>query len=279
MVGKIRTKLTAPVNHWWHATLYVSPRGLTTTTIPYEGRLFEMEFDFIEHELAIRTSDGGSATIELAPRSVADFYGELMSTLAALGIDVKIWTQPVELPVDAIPFPDDRKHASYDPEYVGRLFRILTGVHTALSEFRGEFIGKSSPVHFFWGSFDLAVTRFSGRRAPERAGMDSITREGYSHELTSCGFWPGGTWYTGAVVPEPVFYAYAAPEPEGFAQASVRPEAAAYSTEFSEFMLPYHEIRRLDDPGKAITEFARSTYVAAADLAGWDRAANERPKD
>ena len=276
IVGKIRTKMTAPVNHWWHATLYVSPRGLTTSAIPYEGGLFEMEFDFLDHELAIKVSDGGAAAVKLAPRSVADFYSELMSTLRTLGIDVEIWAQPVEIPVDAIPFPDDHQHDSYDPEHVGRLFRILTGVHTVLSQFRGEFIGKSSPVHFFWGSFDLAVTRFSGRRAPEQEGMDSVTREGYSHELTSCGFWPGGAWYTGAVVAEPVFYAYAAPAPDGFAQASVKPGAAAYSTEFSEFMMPYDEIRALADPGKAIVQFARRTYVAAADLGDWDRESIER---
>ena len=235
-----------------------------------------MEFDFLDHELAIKVSDGGAAAVKLAPRSVADFYSELMSTLRTLGIDVEIWAQPVEIPVDAIPFPDDHQHDSYDPEHVGRLFRILTGVHTVLSQFRGEFIGKSSPVHFFWGSFDLAVTRFSGRRAPEQEGMDSVTREGYSHELTSCGFWPGGAWYTGAVVAEPVFYAYAAPAPDGFAQASVKPGAAAYSTEFSEFMMPYDEIRALADPGKAIVQFARRTYVAAADLGDWDRESIDR---
>jgi len=171
IVGKIRTKMTAPVNHWWHATLYVSPRGLTTFAIPYQGGVFEMDFDFLDHELAIRVSDGGAVAVKLAPRSVADFYSDLMSTLQTLGIDVEIWTQPMEIPVDAIRFPDDHQHDSYDPEHIGRLFRILTGVHTALSEFRGEFIGKSSPVHFFWGSFDLAVSRFSGRRAPEQEGM------------------------------------------------------------------------------------------------------------
>ncbi len=276
MVGKIRTKLSAPINHWWHATLYVSPRGLTTTAIPYRDRLFEIEFDFLAHELAIRDSDGGTASVEMAPRSVADFYGDLMASLEGLGIEVEIWPQPVEIPTDAIPFPEDDKHASYDPEYVERLHRILIGVNGALSRFRGDYLGKSSPVHFFWGSFDLAITRFSGRRAPEQEGLDPVTREGYSHELTSCGFWPGGAWYTGAVIPEPVLYAYAAPQPEGFSAATVKPSEAAYSTEFSEFMVPYDEIRALPDPAQAIYDFAESTYAAGADLGNWDREALER---
>jgi len=278
MVGKIRTALTPPINHWWHSTLYVSPRGLTTTAIPYRDRLFEMEFDFLADELAIRVSDGNRATVALVPRTVADFYGDLMSTLAALGIEVEIWPQPVEIPFDAIPFPDDDRHASYDRDSVLRFFRILTGVHTALSRFRNDFLGKQSPVHFFWGSFDLAITRFSGRRAPAREGADAVTREGYSHECSSVGFWPGGAWYTGAIVPEPVFYAYAAPQPEGFAGATVKPTAAAYDTDFSEFILPYDAVRTLDDPGAAILDFARTTYAAAAELGRWDRDALERAR-
>jgi hypothetical protein len=270
IVGKIRLELSPFENHWWHSTLYVSPRGLTTAAIPYGAGLFEIRFDFVDHNLIIETSDGTAKTVRLRPRSVADFYGEVMAALASLGIDVRIYHMPVEVP-HPIPFDQDTTHASYDPEYVRRFRRILMSASTALREFRGRFIGKSSPVHFFWGSFDLAVTRFSGRRAPEREGADAVTQEAYSHEVISAGWWPGS-----GDVTAPAFYAYAAPEPQGLSQQHVRPERAFYSPQLSEFLLMYDDVRTAESPRADLMAFLQSTYEAAANLAHWDRESLER---
>jgi Family of unknown function (DUF5996) len=265
IVGKIRTKLSPPVNHLWHCTLYVTPRGLTTSGIPYNGRIFEMEFDFIDHRLAIRTSDGLRQSLQLTARSVADFYRELMTTLRQMGIEVKIWTIPQEVQ-NPIPFDQDREHTSYDSGYANRFWRILVQADAVFKEFRGRFLGKCSPVHFFWGSFDLAVTRFSGRRAPERPGADPITREAYSHEVISHGFWPGGGPIKGAA-----FYSYTAPGPNGLDKKSPRPQAAFYSNQMSEFLLMYDDVRNAANPRSALLDFAQSTYEAGAELANWNR--------
>lgn len=265
IVGKVRLALCAPVNHWWEVPLYVNARGLTTSPIPYPGGIFEVEFDFINHQLVIQTSQNTSKTLALAPRSVADFYRDFMAALAALGIAVKIWKMPVEIP-DPIPFDQDTVHASYDPEYANRFWRILVCCDSIFKEFRAAFIGKVSPVHFFWGSFDLAVTRFSGRRAPERPGADSMTREAYSHEVISGGFWPGGGEIKG-----PAFYAYAAPEPPGFAQHPISPKKAFYHPQLKEFLLMYDDVRRAYSPRGALLEFLQTTYDAGADLGHWNR--------
>jgi Family of unknown function (DUF5996) len=270
VVGKIRLAQTPLINHWWNVPLYVSARGLTTSAMPYDARSFEIEFDFIDHRLLITCSDGATKTLPLTPRSVADFYREVMAALDDLDIKVKIWTMPVEIP-DPIPFEQDQQHASYDPEYANRFWRTLAQVDKVFTQFRSRFIGKSSPVHFFWGSFDLAVTRFSGRRAPERVGADSITREAYSHEVISHGFWPGS-----AASPAAAFYSYTAPEPAGLSLEPVRPAAAFYSKEMSEFFLPYDEVRKENAPEDALMEFMQSTYEAGARLANWDRGALER---
>jgi len=270
IVGKIRLALSPHVNHWWEVPLYVNARGLTTSPVPYEGGIFEIRFDFIDHKLLIETSDGGTRSLALRPQAVAGFYAEFMAALASLGVHAKIWTMPVEVP-DPIAFEQDRAHAAYDPEYANRFFRILVSVDTVFKEFRGRFIGKSSPIHFFWGSFDMAVTRFSGRRAPERPGADAMTREAYSHEVSSAGFWPGGGAITDAA-----FYAYAAPEPAGFAASAVRPAAAFYSAQMSEFFLMYDEVRAADSPEATLLEFLQSTYEAAAERGNWDRAALEK---
>ncbi len=214
IVGKVRMALSPRVNHWWEVPLYVTARGLTTSPIPYDSGVLEIQFDFLAHALTAQTSTGGAKTLPLTPCAVADFYAELMKSLQALGVTVKIWPMPVEIP-NPIRFEQDRVHASYDPEYANRFWRVLVCADTIFKEFRARFTGKSSPVHFFWGSFDLAVTRFSGRRAPERPGADAMTREAYSHEVISAGFWPG----TGDI--DALFYSYAAPEPPGFAQAPV----------------------------------------------------------
>jgi len=271
IAGKVRLALSPHVNHWWETPLYVCARGLTTSPVPYEGGIFEIIFDFIAHEVRIETNGGAVKRLELRPQTVADFYAEFMAALAALGIQVKIWTMPVEVP-GPIAFERDRTHAAYDREYAGRFFRILVSADSVFKTFRARFLGKSSPVHFFWGSFDLAVTRFSGRRAPERPGADAMTREAYSHEVISGGFWPGG----GAVT-DPAFYAYAAPEPPGFAAAAVRPAAAFYHAQMSEYLLMYDEVRRADAPERVLLEFLQSTYEAGAELGRWDRAAFERP--
>jgi hypothetical protein len=270
IVGKVRLALTPNINHWWGVPLYVNSLGLTTSAIPYAGGNFEIQFDFVHHLLVIRTSNDAILTMALAPRSVADFYREFMGALASLGIAVNIWKMPVEIP-NPIPFDQDTKHAAYDPEYANRFWRILVCCEAVFKEFRAGFIGKASPVHFFWGSFDLAATRFSGRRAPERAGTDSITREAYSHEVISAGFWPGGGDIKGAA-----FYAYAAPEPAGFAQHSVRPAEAFYHPQLKEFLLMYVDVRQAASPSAALLAFLQSTYDAGADLAKWNRKELER---
>jgi hypothetical protein len=270
IVGKVRLALCAPVNHWWEVTLYVSARGLTTSAIPCDRGIFEVEFDFLHHNLIIQTSEGAQKVIALAPRSVADFYKEFMAALAELGIRVKIWTMPCEVP-NPIAFDRDEQHKSYDPEYVTRFFRILLQLDTIFKEFRGHFIGKSSPVHFFWGSFDLAVTRFSGRRAPPREGADSITREAYSHEVISGGFWPGS-----GEVKDAAFYAYAVPEPEGFGASRVLPVTTFYHPQMHEFLLMYDDVRKSASPNAAVREFLQSTYEAGANLAKWGRRELER---
>ncbi|MDT5122425.1 MAG: hypothetical protein QOC96_1907 [Acidobacteriota bacterium] len=269
IVGKIRLTLSPKVNHWWQVPLYVTPRGLTTTAIPYHARSFEIDFDFLDHQLVIKTSDGMIKIIPLVPRSVADFYRELMATLRALQIEVEIHAKPDEVP-NPIPFAEDHEHASYDPEYANRFWRILVQVDRVFKEFRSRFIGKCSPVHFFWGSFDLAVTRFSGRPAPEREGADLITREAYSHEVISHGFWPGGNGV------EAAFYSYTAPAPDGLDKAEIRPAQAFYSKEMSEFLFMYDDMRQNESPDTALMDFLQSTYEAGANLAKWDRSALER---
>jgi hypothetical protein len=274
VVGKIRLAQAPMLNHWWQVPFYVTARGLTTSPIPYGTRTFQIDFDFIDHQLAILSSDGRTAGFALAPRSVADFYRELMAQLAALDISVRIWTMPVEIP-DAIPFEQDQTHASYDREQVGRFWRALVQCDRVFKEFRARFIGKASPVHFFWGSFDLAVTRFSGRRAPDHPGTapnlaNWVMREAYSHEVSSCGFWPG------AGVGEAAFYSYAYPQPPGFANASVRPGNAYWHKDLGEFVLPYDAVRQESAADECILDFLESTYAAAADLGRWDRKALER---
>jgi hypothetical protein len=274
IVGKIRLKLTPLQNHWWNCTFYLTPRGLTTSAIPYKDRHFRIDFDFIAHLLVIETADGSTKTIALRPRSVADFYQETMSALASLGMPVTIWTTPVEVQ-DRTPFEKDQKHAAYDPEYAHRLWRILVQANRVLSDFRSRFTGKVSPVHFFWGGFDLAVTRFSGRTAPEHPGAPNCARyvmvEAYSHEVSSCGFWPGG-----APVNEPVFYAYAYPEPQGFKDYPILPPEAFYHNEMREFVLSYDVVRTTKSPDDVLLSFLQSTYEAAATCANWDRRALER---
>lgn len=270
IVGKIRLVLSPMVNHYWQVPLYVTSRGLTTSSIPYREKTFEIAFDFIEHNLVIHTSDGAKKAIALTPRSVADFYQELMAVLRTLGIEVKIHAKPDEVP-NPIPFAEDREHASYDAEYVHRFWQILVQTDQVFKEFRSRFIGKCSPVHFFWGSFDLAVTRFSGRRAPEREWADPITREAYSHEVISHGFWPGS-----GGIESPAFYSYTAPEPPGLDKEPIRPSSAFYSPEISEFLLMYDDIRRADSPKQVLLEFLQSTYEAGAKLANWERDALER---
>ena len=270
IVGKVRLKLTPLTNHWWNVPLYVTTRGLTTSRIPYGNRAFELWFDFRRHQLVLETSDGVQETLALAPRSVGDFYREFLKMLAAAGIDVKIWRMPVEIP-NPIPFDEDRVHASYDRQAVEKFWRMLLSVDAVFNQFRAGFIGKSSPVHFFWGSFDLAVTRFSGRRAPERPGADAMTREAYSHEVSSVGFWPG----TAGTI-DAAFYSYTSPEPPGFKTARAKPEAAFYHQQLGEFILMYDEVRKASSPSAALLEFCQSTYESAADLGNWDRHALER---
>lgn len=270
IVGKVRLALAPRVNHWWSVVLYVNSRGLTTSAIPYGERALEIQFDFLKHVLEVKMSDGSMRTLALAPRSVADFFREFMDVLASLGVRMKIWPMPVEIP-DPIRFDEDRVHNSYNPAHAQRFWRVLVCVDSVFGEFRAGFIGKSSPVHFFWGSFDLAVTRFSGRRAPERPGADKMTREAYSHEVISVGFWPGNEGVIDAA-----FYAYAVPEPTGFSAAAIRPPAAFYDKKMAEYLLPYENVRRSADPHTTLLDFAQSTYEAGASLGNWDRAALER---
>jgi hypothetical protein len=270
IVGKVRLALAPHMNHWWQVPLYVSARGLTTSAIPAPGGNFEVEFDFIAHHLRIETSWGGTRTMPLAPQSVAEFYRKFIDLLETLEISVAIWPMPVEIP-NPIRFDKDTVNASYDPVYANRFWKVLTNVDAVLKEFRCNFIGKSSPVHFFWGSFDLAVTRFSGRRAPQRPGADRVTQEAYSHEVISAGWWPGG-----GAISEPMFYAYAAPEPAGFREARVRPAQAFYHAQLGEFLLPYEAARTAANPREALLGFVQSTYEAGANLGKWDRAELER---
>jgi len=271
IVGKVRLALSPKMNHWWEVPLYVTATGLTTSPIPHDNGIFEIQFDFIHHKLLIQTSDDEEKVVALAPRSVADFYQEFMRCLKSLNIHVKIWRMPCEVP-NPIPFDRDTGHASYDPDYANRFWRILVGTDEIFKQFRSRFIGKSSPVHFFWGSFDLAVTRFSGRRAPVREGADPITREAYSHEVISAGFWPGS-----GDIKDAAFYAYAAPEPAGFAQARVGPAKAFYHPLMHEFLLMYDDVRRASSPKAALLEFLQSTYDAGARLGNWNREELERP--
>lgn len=262
-------------NHWWQVPLYVTPRGLSTSPIPHGVRTFEVEFDLVDHRLRIDTSDGQFASLRLEPRSVADFYRELMARLNELELHVEIWPHPVEVE-ESIPFDEDELHASYDPEYAERLRRVLIQADRVLHDFCTDFVGKTSPVHFFWGGFDLAVTRFSGRRAPEHpGGFPNVGRfvmlEAYSHEVASFGWWPGG-----GPIAESAFYAYAYPEPEGFREAAVTPPEAFYLNEMGEFILPYEAVRGADDPDAALLGFYSDVYAAAANLGGWDRDALEK---
>jgi hypothetical protein len=270
IVGKVRLKLCPLVNQWWNVPFYVTARGMTTSAMPYQRRAIEVQFDFIEHKLTIESSEGRVVTMALVAESVAEFYRKFMAALTELGVNVHIWTMPCEVP-NPTPFEQDNVHAAYDPLAAHKFWRILVWVDQILKEFRARFQGKASPVHFFWGSFDLAVTRFSGRVAPERPGADSITREAYSHEVSSGGFWPGGGDIKG-----PAFYSYAAPEPPGFAVQRVRPEAAFYHPQMKEFLLMYDDVRAAASPKAALMEFLQSTYDAAADGGKWDRKALER---
>ena len=272
IVGKIRLSLSPLVNHWWNVALYVTARGLTTSPMPYGSLTLEILFDFIDHKLLIECSDGQMRELPLKPQSVAQFYQELMKTLAQLGMPVSIWTVPCELPPEqTIRFEKDEQHRSYDADAAHKFWVILLWVDSVFKKFRGDFIGKASPVHFFWGSFDLAVTRFSGRRAPPRPGADPVTLEAYSHEVSSAGFWPGGGDIKG-----PAFYSYAAPEPAGFAERKVNPSAAYYHPVMKEFLLMYDDVRIVESPSVALLSFLQSTYDAAADLGKWDRKALER---
>jgi hypothetical protein len=268
IAGKIRLTLAPLQNHWWNAALYVSTRGLTTSPIPYQGRAFEIEFDFIHHRLEIRTSNGGERSLALSPKSVAAFYRELFSALHEAGIDVQINPKPQEVP-NPMALDRDETHASYQPEYANRFWRILQSTDRVFQEFRARFLGKQSPVHFFWGSFDLCCTRFSGRSCPPRKGV--ITAEAYSRECSSLGWWPGGGEVAG-----PAFYAYMAPEPSRYDAQVVRPGGAFYQKKMGEFLLMYDDVRRAKSPRNEILEFAQSTYEAGANLAGWDRASLER---
>lgn len=276
IVGKIRLAREPWLNHSWHVPLYVTARGLTTSPMPAGNRAFQIDFDFIDHLLWVRTSDDHSRQVMLAPKSVAEFYGEVMAALAELGLDTPINPLPSEI-AGGVPFDQDSLHASYDRDLANRFWRILLATHGVLSRFRTGFLGKVSPVHFFWGGFDLAVTRFSGRRAPLHPGgiprlSDTVTREAYSHEVSSAGFWPGG-----GPIDYAAFYSYAYPAPDGFASAPVQPPQAFFSREFGEFLLPYEAVRTAADPEAMLMAFLQSTYDAAAALGKWDRGDLECP--
>lgn len=270
IVGKVRLAFSPHLNHWWEAPFYVTPRGLSTSLIPYRAGAFEVAFDFLAHELRVDTSWGRRFAFRLEPMPVAQFYKEFFAALDTAGVACKIRTLPVEVAAP-VRFEEDYKHRSYDREYVERFFRALLTVDGVFKEFRGRFVGKDSPVHFFWGSFDLAVTRFSGRRAPERPGADKIAREAYSHEVISAGWWPGGPDITDAA-----FYCYSVPEPARFHDSAVKPDAAYYDNKLGEFILMYDDVRRAKDPRGMLLEFLQSSYEAAADLGRWDRPALER---
>ena len=275
VIGKIRLARAPMLNHWWQVPLYVTARGLTTSPIPYGTDTFQIDFDFITHRLVIDTSNGAERTFALGSYPVAEFYERVMAALAELGLDIRIWTHPVEVE-QSIPFEQDRQHATYDPEYANRVWRILVQTDRVLHQFRSGFLGKASPVHFFWGGFDLALTFFSGRRAPPHPGGipnlgDWVNRESYSHECSSTGFWPGS-----GAIQEPAFYAYTYPEPSGYSEAHVQPGQAFYSPDMRLFILRYEDVRSAADADAALLAFFRSTYDAAADLAAWDRAALER---
>lgn len=267
VIGKIRLQQTPLVNHWWNSPLYVSARGLTTSAMPYYDRLFEIEFDFVDHQLRIDASDGATKLLTLRPQPVADFFENVMAALEGMGIEIDIWTMPVEV-ANPIRFEEDETHASYDADYVNRFWRALVRIDDVFKEFRARFIGKVSPVHFWWGSFDHAVTRFNGKLAPPREGADAITLEAYSHECISHGFWPGGNGV------EAAFYSYTSPEPPGLSEAKVRP--GFYSKEMKEFLVSYEAIRKAPSPEDALMDFLQSTYEAGASLANWDRKALER---
>jgi hypothetical protein len=278
IAGKIRLVQSPWINHAWHAAFYVTARGLTTSPIPHDAGTFQIDFDFVDHRLIVRSSSGAAGVLPLEPQSVAAFYKRLMAEMERLGLSVKIYPRPNEIE-DPIRFDQDETHRAYDAEYAQRFWRILVQADRVFKEFRTRFIGKCSPVHLFWGAADLAVTRFSGRPAPRHPGgipnlPDWVTREAYSHEVSSCGFWPGG-----GALPYPVFYSYAYPAPAGFAEASVRPDAAFFSKDFGEFVLPYDSVRQAESPDAVLLDFLQSTYEAAADLAQWDRAALERSGD
>jgi hypothetical protein len=278
IVGKIRLVQSPWVNHSWHATLYVTSRGLTTGPIPHGNRIFQINFDFIDHELTVESSNGFSGRVALQPQSVATFYASLMVEMEKLGLHVDIYRLPNEVP-DPIPFDEDETHRAYNREYVNRFWRILVQADRIFKAFRAPFIGKCSPVHFFWGAADLAVTRFSGRRAPQHPGgipnlPDWVTREAYSEEVSSCGFWPGG-----GPIPYAAFYSYAYPEPPNFAAASVEPGGAFYSNDLHEFILPYDTVRESESPDETLLQFLQTTYAAAANLSKWDRGSLERERD
>ena len=273
VVGKVRLALTPWLNHSWHATLYVTARGLTTSPIPWQVGSFQIDFDFIDHVLWVRTSDGHFRQLMLKPMSVAEFYEDVMIALRELGIAVQIRTMPCEI-ADCIPFEQDTVHAAYDPDYVNRFWRVLLAASDVFAHFRTGFLGKASPVHFFWGSFDLAATRFSGRAAPPHPGgvphlPIAVAQEAYSHEVSSAGFWPGG----GGPIDYAAFYSYAYPAPEGFSAARVLPKQAFFSKDLGEFLLPYDAMRTAHEPAVTLLEFLQSTYEAAADLGKWDRKA------
>jgi hypothetical protein len=274
VVGKIRLEQMPLINHWWEVPLYLTARGMTTSIIPYRGRVFQIEFDFLSHDMRIETGEGDTRILPLRPMTVAGFYHDLMQTLLSLGINVPIWTLPVEVE-NPIPFEADETHRSYDPEFAWRFWRILISTEQVFTRFRSGFQGKNSPVHFFWGGFDLAVTRFSGRKAPEHPPTPlapaSIVVEAYSHEVFSCGFWPGG-----GPVKDAAYYAYAYPEPAGFRDFRPEPAGAYYCAELGEFILPYETVRESIDPDAVLLRFLATTYGAAADLGGWDRKALER---
>ncbi|WP_442755936.1 DUF5996 family protein [Methylocystis sp. JAN1] len=276
IIGKVRLSLTPWLNHSWHVTLYVTARGLTTSPIAYRARIFEIEFDFIDHLLCIETSDGAKRKLQLRSQSVADFYSRVIAALAELDIPARIYERPNETPC-ALRFSEDRIHATYDPAYARRFWMALTQVDRVMKIFRTGFIGKCSPVHFFWGSFDLAVTRFSGRPAPLHPGgvpnlPDAVVREAYSHEVSSAGFWPGG-----GGIDYPAFYSYAYPAPPNYAAAPIKPAAGFFSNELKEFILPYDAVRTANDPDSTLLAFLQSTYEAAADAGKWNRSALERP--